>query len=111
VTAVGKSANSKNLENLSSLRFASGAHRLDFCIFLRYLCCIDRTSDSCGRTKLCSLGLYELGGYLSCHSCCDTWPRIFSVSSDGPPHSVASNDIKGMWKTNSNSDSYGSRNK
>jgi hypothetical protein len=32
-----------------------------------------------------ALWVYELGESLSCHSCCDTWPRIFFVSSEGPP--------------------------
>jgi hypothetical protein len=41
------------------------------------------------------LGPLSRWGFLSCHTCCDTGPRFFPVSSEGPLHLVASYDTRG----------------
>ena len=61
-----------------------------------------------------NLGLYSARrsgplsreGSLSCHTCFDTG-LVFPVSSEGPPHSVASYDTRGVWRIYSNPDPHG----
>jgi hypothetical protein len=59
------------------------------------------------RPMLGAQGLWAGRDFLSSHTCCDTGPRFFSVSSIGPPHTVTSTTCMGMQRTCSNPDLYG----
>jgi hypothetical protein len=58
---------------------------------------------------LCSaLRVFEQGGIFIVPHLLWHGTSVFPVSSEGPPHSVASYDTQGMWRIYSNPDSHGS---
>jgi hypothetical protein len=60
------------------------------------------TGEGLQNLGLCSvLRVFEQGGSLSCHTCCDTRPRFYrSHPKDSPIHSPPTTD-KGMWRISS----------